>query len=107
MPLDYVAQAMGVKKAALIAGFFGGLAALPFISARTWFERASIVLGGAVASGYCTPIVVSYFFIQNDGAGGIGFGIGAFGMAIVWSILEGIRKLDVASLIAKRIGGDK
>jgi hypothetical protein len=48
---------LGLKAAHLVAGFFGGVLSLSYLTPLTNVQRVSAVASGALAAGYCTPFL--------------------------------------------------
>jgi peptidoglycan/LPS O-acetylase OafA/YrhL len=88
---------IGFNITAALAGFFGGLLALLFDPRnRGPWHSAANVAAGVIAAGSSTDLVTTLSGLGPKYAGGIGFAIGLFGMAIVDKVIDYIaeNKLD-------------
>lgn len=105
--IEAIASFLGVKKAAFVIGFIGAVVSLKFVKrAESWFEKAFMVFGGAVAAGYLEPPISAYFNVTNGGF--IAFIIGLFGMSLAAAIMDVIDSTKwgklVTEFIRKRLG---
>lgn len=82
------------------AGFFGSLVSLKFIKGASTFERVMMFIGGMSLSFYATSAVAGFLGMSRF-AGGVGFLLGLFGMAVVGKVYEALQAVDAADL-AKR-----
>lgn len=99
MPLDTLAQILGVKKATFIAGLIGGVLSLKFIEGlSTWPQKVSTALGGAFAATYLAPFVVDHLAIKS-GEYGVAFVIGLFGMSFFAALTKTIQGTDWSELL--------
>jgi hypothetical protein len=99
--LEHIATAIGVKKAGLIAGFFGALVSLRFVhEANTWPTRIFMAVAGTIAAAYITPGLAEYLGASERVESALAFGFGLFGMTLAGAIVCQVRELKIADAIA-------
>lgn len=79
---------MGVKFAALVAGFAGGVVSLSFVKELSARQAVLAVFTGAVTAAYGTPLVVNYFSIAQPYENGAAFVIGLTAMNVIPGLLK-------------------
>lgn len=94
--LDSLSAWLGVKKAALVAGFFGSLVSLIFINGPWWY-RCMLFGGGLASSVFLTPGFVEHFEIAKA-ENAMAFMFGLLGMSVVAAATKTINGIDFASL---------
>ena len=80
---------LGVKYAALVAGFAGGVVSLSYGRELTRLQSAMAVLSGSLVAAYGTPIAVHYLDlgVGSPLENGIAFGLGLTAMNIIPGVL--------------------
>lgn len=80
---------LGIKYAALVAGFAGGVVSLSYVRPLSRLQSATAVLSGSLVAAYGTPIATYYvgFAAGSPLENGIAFGLGLTAMNIVPGIL--------------------
>lgn len=87
-PTSTAGSILGVKYAALVAGFAGGVVSLSYVRPLTRLQSAMAVLSGALVAAYGTPVAVHYLGLAgNPLENGIAFGLGLTAMNIIPGIL--------------------
>ena len=103
--IEGLLSALGIKKAALIAGIIGGWLSLRFFEGLTTGGKWFTVIGGAASANYLTVPVMTFFHLaRDDYEGGVGFAIGLFGMSLAAAAIKFIRD-DLTAIIKGRVGG--
>lgn len=89
---------LGVDVKTGVAGLFGGLFALLVMRELSAKQAFVSVAGGFFTATYCTNLMIHIMDIPRDFAGGVGFAIGLFGMAVVGKLLVIIQTLTFDDL---------
>ncbi len=91
-----------------IAGLFGAVISARFHKDElvTRVDFFTFVISGVLIAHYLTALVVQYWEMKPETAGGIGFLLGAFGGSLIQAALRTIRSGELWALIRKRLGGD-
>ena len=98
--LDSIAAALGVKKAALIAGFIGAALSAAMGPKRTRIERTFTFLCGFGFAIYLTAPLIQFFKLEAGAyEGGIGFVLGLFGMTISDAIYKFIKETNWSDIL--------
>lgn len=96
--MEDVFAKIGLKFAHLITGLIGGGIALVFGKARPTLrdkiKAVVIVLLGAVATGYLTPLLLLWKPSLETVEHGIAFVVGIFGMGIIEGLINLVRKFQ-------------
>ena len=79
---------LGVDVKTGVAGLCGGFFALLVMRELTAKQAFVSITGGFVAATYCTNLVMHLLSIPSEFAGGVGFAIGVFGLAIIGKVLK-------------------
>lgn len=83
-------ESLGVKWAALAAGFFGAMISLRFIEGLGTWSRMGTVVGGTVTAAYCSPLAIELLSLSSKLEGAIAFLLGLFGMSIAGAAIKAI-----------------
>ena len=86
---------LGVDVKTGVAGLCGGFFALLVMRELTAKQAFVSITGGFFAATYCTNLVMHLLSIPNEFAGGVGFAIGVFGLAIIGKVLMIIQSLTL------------
>ena len=86
---------LGVDVKTGVAGLCGGFFALLVMRELTAKQAFVSITGGFVAATYCTNLVMHLLSIPHEFAGGVGFAIGVFGLAIIGKVLMIINNLTL------------
>ena len=86
---------LGVDIKTGFAGLCGGFFALLVMRELTAKQAFVSITGGFVAATYCTTLVMHLLSIPHEFAGGVGFAIGVFGLAIIGKVLMIIQSLTI------------
>ena len=86
---------LGVDVKTGVAGLCGGFFALLVMRELTAKQAFVSITGGFVAATYCTNLVMHLLSIPHEFAGGVGFAIGVFGLAIIGKVLMIIQSLTL------------
>ena len=86
---------LGVDIKTSVAGLCGGFFALLVMRDLTAKQAFISIVGGLIAATYCTNLVMHLLSIPNEFAGGVGFAIGVFGLAIIGKVLMIIQSLTL------------
>ena len=86
---------LGVDIKTGFAGLCGGFFALLVMRELTAKQAFVSITGGFVAATYCTNLVMHLLSIPHEFAGGVGFAIGVFGLAIIGKVLMIIQSLTL------------
>ena len=86
---------LGVDVKTGVAGLCGGFFALLVMRELTAKQAFVSITGGFVAATYCTNLVMHLLIIPHEFAGGVGFAIGVFGLAIIGKVLMIIQSLTL------------
>lgn len=78
-----------------VAGLCGGFFALLVMRDLNVKQAFISIIGGFVAATYCTSLVMHLLNIPHEFAGGVGFAIGVFGLAIIGKVLMLINSLTM------------
>jgi hypothetical protein len=91
---------LGFNITAALAGFFGGLLAVLYDprGRKGWHCVANVIAGG-IAAGYSTDLIGTLLGLSAKYAGGIGFTVGLFGMAIVDKTIDYIAEHELEDLL--------
>ena len=79
---------LGVKLAALVAGFAGGVVSLSFVRELTGRQAALAVFTGTVTANYLTPVVAGYFDAVRAYENPSAFIVGLTAMNIIPGLLK-------------------
>ena len=85
----------GVDVKTGVAGLCGGFFALLVMRELTAKQALVSITGGFFAATYCTNLVMHLLSIPHEFAGGVGFAIGVFGLAIIGKVLMIIQSLTL------------
>ena len=86
---------LGVDVKTGVAGLCGGFFALLVMRELTAKQAFVSITGGFFAATYCTNLVMHLLSIPSEFAGGVGFAIGVFGLAIIGKVLMIIQSLTL------------
>ena len=86
---------LGVDIKTGFAGLCGGFFALLVMRELTAKQAFVSITGGFFAATYCTNLVMHLLSIPSEFAGGVGFAIGVFGLAIIGKVLMIINSLTL------------
>ena len=86
---------LGVDIKTSVAGLCGGFFALLVMRDLTAKQAFISIVGGLIAATYCTNLVMHLLSIPAEFAGGVGFAIGVFGLAIIGKVLMIINNLTL------------
>ena len=86
---------LGVDIKTGVAGLCGGFFALLVMRDLTAKQAFVSIVGGLIAATYCTNLVVHLLGIPADFAGGVGFAIGVFGLAVVGKLMMIIQSFTI------------
>lgn len=86
---------LGVDIKTGFAGLCGGFFALLVMRELTAKQAFVSITSGFVAATYCTNLVMHLLSIPHEFAGGVGFAIGVFGLAIIGKVLMIIQSLTL------------
>ena len=86
---------LGVDIKTGFAGLCGGFFALLVMRELTAKQAFVSITGGFFAATYCTNLVMHLLSIPHEFAGGVGFAIGVFGLAIIGKVLMIINSLTL------------
>lgn len=89
----------GIKFATILAGFFGAVISLEYVSELSRWRKCLAILGGAVCASYGAPIIVHFLALPASLEAGIGFFLGLFGMSIAGVVFRTLDRIDLVSLI--------
>lgn len=104
--MDGLLTALGIKKAALLGGFFGALISLKFFpELKNWWQRATTLLSGWACAAYVTPLISQWLELSDKHEGGVAFLLGVLGMAAISNIVKALP--EWAQALKGRIGGDQ
>ncbi len=100
--MEQLLALLGIKKAAiLVAGFFGAIMSLWFVTeAKTWPQRFFMVLGGAIVAAYATPLLGLIISPSEPMERGLSFMVGLFGMTLANAIFAGIRDTKFGEIVS-------
>lgn len=100
--VDQVLAILGIKKTAiLVAGFFGAIMSLWFVTnAKTWPQRTFMVFGGTIFAAYATPLLGLIITPTEPMERGLSFMVGLFGLTLASAIFIGIRDTKLGDIIA-------
>ena len=102
--IDFLEKLIGTDKA-IIAGFVGALVALKFQEElSTWRGRVLFVATGLSCAYFVTPLAVSFYQIDADLEGGVGFLLGAFGGSLLSAGFRTLKNLDLISVVKQKLG---
>lgn len=89
MPDSISTGFLGIKYAALVAGFAGGVVSLSYIRPLTRLQSAMAVLSGSLVAAYGTPVAVHYLDLGSGSPleNGIAFALGLTAMNIVPGVM--------------------
>lgn len=91
---------IGFNISAALAGLFGGLLAMLYDPrGRKIWHSAANVIAGAIAAGYSTDLIGTITGFGPKYAGGIGFAVGLFGMAIVDKVIDYIAENKLEDIL--------
>lgn len=80
---------LGVKFAALLAGFAGGVVSLSFVKELTKLQAMMSVITGAVTAGYLTPLAIHYLSLTSpEFQNCVAFVVGLTAMNIIPGLLK-------------------
>ena len=83
------------------AGAFGALVGLKSMPGATWWERFLHLMSGAVFAGFGTPALTEWLHMTSAAQMSfLAFAVGAFGVAIFNSVLEGVRATNWWAVVA-------
>lgn len=97
--IEEIAVALGVKKAGLLAGFFGALVSTYFV-ARSWVECVIMAISGTLCASYITPLIAEYFKASERQENGLAFAVGLFGMTLAGAVVQALREMKFAEQLA-------
>ena len=80
------------------AGLCGGFFALLVMRDLSIKQALASIIGGFLAALYCTNWLMHIINIPHEFAGGVGFAVGVFGLAVVGKALVLIQSLTVSEL---------
>lgn len=103
--MDAFLASLGIKKAALVAGFVGGLISLRFFDGLTSSQKFATAVSGAASANYLTDPTIAHFALTVGYEGGIGFAIGLFGMSVAAALVRLVKDTDWAGVLKGRFGG--
>ena len=86
---------LGVDIKTGVAGLCGGFFALLVMRELTAKQAFVSITGGFFAATYCTNLLMHLLSIPTEFAGGVGFAIGVFGLAIIGKVLMIINNLTL------------
>ena len=86
---------LGVDIKTGFAGLCGGFFALLVMRELSAKQAFVSITGGFFAATYCTNLVMHLLSIPSEFAGGVGFAIGVFGLAIIGKVLMIIQSLTL------------
>lgn len=83
---------LGLKKAALLAGFVGSIVSLRFVTELhgAW-SRASMVVCGTLTAAYVSPALAEVMSVSARVEHGLTFAVGLFGMSMAGALLAFVR----------------
>lgn len=83
------------------AGILGALAGLKFAPGISWLERVTNVVTGSACAGFAAPAAGEMFRLTSPSMlGFLAFAVGMFGMSIAAAVMQGLRDLKLAEIIA-------
>ena len=84
-----------------LIGAIGALVGLRFAPGLSWPERAFNVSTGAACAGFISPATAELFRLSsNHMTSALAFLMGAFAMAIMGALMQGLRDLKLAEIVA-------
>ena len=81
-----------------VAGLCGGFFALLVMRDLSIRQALISIIGGFLAALYCTNWLMHIMSIPHEFAGGVGFSVGVFGLAVVGKVLVLIQSLTVSEI---------
>jgi hypothetical protein len=102
--MNELLAALGIKKAALLAGLIGGVVSLRFFEGLTGWGKVVTALGGAAFANYLAGPASEYLAVSASHEGGVGFVLGLFGMSVAAAGIKAVRDVDWAGVIKGKIG---
>jgi len=82
-------------------GGLGSLVALKFAPGVSWWERFTNVASGMLVAGYGAPALAEWLQFKTAGMGNAAaFILGLLGMSLIAAILQAIRDLKLAEILA-------
>ena len=88
----------GVDLKTGVAGLCGGFFALLVMRDLSIRQALISIIGGFLAALYCTNWLMHIMSIPHEFAGGVGFSVGVFGLAVVGKVLVLIQSLTVSEI---------
>jgi hypothetical protein len=98
-----IEAALGVKLAAVVAGFFGAVISLAFDRKLSIFGAMLAVLAGVSCAAFVTPIVSYYWAMPKQLENGIAFFLGLGGLIIMGKAYRAIQALDLPSVVRAKL----
>lgn len=85
----------------LAAGVLGSLVGLRLAPGLSWPERLTNVITGSVCAGFAAPAAGEMFRLTSASMlGFLAFAMGMFGMSIAAAMMQALRDLKLAEIIA-------
>jgi hypothetical protein len=90
----------------LAAGLAGALIGLRFAPGVGWLDRAINVISGGAIAGYVGPAAAEFLALSSPAAqSALGFGLGLFGISLATVLMQTLRDLRLAEILADRMRG--
>jgi drug/metabolite transporter (DMT)-like permease len=95
--------ALGVKIAAVVAGFFGAVISLAFDRKLSIFGAMLAVLAGVSCAAFVTPVVAYYWEMPKQLENGIAFFLGLGGLILMGKAYRAFQSLDFPAALRGKI----
>ena len=95
--LQHIAEFLGVKKLALVAGGIGAAVSMPFIEG-TLPRKLSLFVSGWAASVFASPVLIRWMDV-GDAEYGVVFLVGVFAMSITDAIIRSLKDVTFTSIM--------
>lgn len=83
------------------AGVTGSIVGAKFVPAPSWLERFLNLALGAACAAFVAPAVVEWLHVSSRSwQMAVAFVIGVFGLSLCSAVIDGIKKLDLATIIS-------
>lgn len=99
--VEWLAGALGTKKAVMIAGLIGAIISLRFVSEVTsWRSRVTMVVCGFFGASYGTPALAEWMKVSERVESGLAFAIGLLFMSLAGAIVGAIKDAKLSEAIS-------
>ena len=97
--IDGLAEYIGIKASAIVAGTFGAAVSMAVIKGPIWY-RLSLFLGGLLSAAFVTPLIVTSLQLDKS-ENAVAFLVGMFGMSIASAVIRTIQEINFDTLMAQ------